>query len=97
MFKIIGLKKAIGARSKSILLEFLVEAITLCIAGGLIRTIVVLALSLLMTYGFDFPVTLSVENFLIGIGISAMVGILAGFIPARAASRLDPVVAIRSH
>lgn len=95
--KQIGLKKAIGARSQSILTEFLVEAVTLCIAGGLIGIIIVLLLSLGLTYWADFPVTLSFKNFSLGIGISALVGILAGFIPARAASRLDPVVAIRSN
>lgn len=95
--KVIGLKKAIGAKSQSILLEFLVEAITLCIMGGLIGIVLVLLLALILTYGADFAVTLTVKNFLIGIGISATVGILAGFIPARSASRLDPVAAIRSH
>jgi len=95
--KQIGLKKAIGARSRSILTEFLMEAITLCLAGGLIGIFIVLLLSLLLTYGADFPVTLSFKNFSLGIGISALVGILAGYIPARAASRLDPVVAIRSN
>lgn len=95
--KQIGLKKALGARSRSILTEFLVEAITLCIAGGLIGIFVVLLLSLLLTYGADFPVTLSLKNFSLGIGISALVGILAGYIPARSASRLNPVVAIRSN
>ena len=95
--KVIGLKKAIGAKSQSILLEFLVEAITLCIVGGLIGIVLVLLLALILTYGADFAVTLSVQNFLLGIGTSATVGILAGFIPARSASRLDPVAAIRSH
>jgi len=95
--KIIGLKKAIGARPQSILLEFLIEAITLCIVGGLIGIIIVLLLSLLMNYGFDFPITLSAKNFFVGIGISALVGVLAGFIPAWSASKLDPVVAIRSN
>jgi len=95
--RIIGLKKAIGARPGSILLEFLVEAVTLCLTGGLIGILIVLLLSLLMNYGFDFPITLSGKNFFIGVSISAAVGVLAGYIPARAASRLDPVVAIRSH
>ncbi len=95
--KQIGLKKAVGARSRSILTEFLIEAVTLCIAGGLIGIVVVLVLSLALTYGADFPVTLSLKNFSLGIGISALVGILAGFIPARTASRLNPVVAMRSH
>ncbi|HRO42809.1 MAG TPA: ABC transporter permease [Flavipsychrobacter sp.] len=95
--KVIGLKKAVGARPGSILMEFLVEAVTLCLTGGLVGILVVLMLSMVLNYGFDFPITLSPKNFFIGISISAMVGVLAGFIPARAASKLDPVVAIRSH
>lgn len=96
--KMIGLKKAIGAKSGSILLEFLVEAVTLCITGGLLGILLVLLLSVIITAVADgFTVMLSVKNFLIGIGISAVVGILAGFIPARSASRLNPVAAIRSH
>ena len=95
--KVIGLKKAIGARSGSILTEFLVEAITLCLMGGLIGIVTVLLLGLGMTYGLDFHVTLSAKNFFIGIGISAVVGVIAGIIPARNASKLDPVVAIRSN
>ncbi|MEZ5016423.1 MAG: ABC transporter permease [Flavipsychrobacter sp.] len=95
--KMIGLKKAIGARSQSILLEFLIEAVTLCITGGLIGIAIVLLLGVLLTYGFDFPTILSFKNIFIGIGISAIVGVLSGFIPARTASRLNPVVAIRSN
>jgi putative ABC transport system permease protein len=95
--KVIGLKKAIGARRQSILLEFLIEAVTLCLTGGLIGIIIVLILSLALTYGLDFAVSLSLKNFLIGVGISGFVGVMAGYIPARSASLLDPVVAIRSQ
>ena len=94
--KIIGLKKAIGAKPSAILTEFLIEAIALCLIGGLIGITIVLLLSLLLTYGMDFPVTLSPGNFMRGIIISTVVGVLSGYIPARSASRLDPVVAIRS-
>lgn len=94
--KIIGLKKAIGARRPAILTEFLIEAIALCLIGGLMGILIVLLLSLVLTYGMHFPVTLSMKNFITGISVSSFVGILAGYIPARAASRLDPVVAIRS-
>ena len=95
--KIIGLKKAIGARKSSILLEFLVEAIVLCLIGGLFGIIVVVGLSLVSTYAFDFAVVLSLKNFMIGLTISVVVGILSGIIPAYSASRLDAVVAIRSN
>jgi putative ABC transport system permease protein len=94
--RIIGLKKAIGAKPSVILSEFLIEAITLCILGGLIGIFIVLLISLAVTHFTDFEIFLSFKNFLIGITVSAWVGVLAGFIPARAASRLDPVVAIRS-
>jgi len=95
--KIIGLKKAIGARKSAILSEFLIEAVTLCVIGGLVGIIIVMLLGLLLTKAFDFPVTLSVKNFLYGISISGIVGILSGYIPARSAARMDPVVAIRSN
>ncbi|PSK88021.1 ABC transporter permease [Taibaiella chishuiensis] len=94
--RIIGLKKAIGAKRREILTEFLIEAITLCLIGGLIGIILVMLMGLVLTGAMGFAVTLSAKNFMIGIGISTVVGILAGYIPARSASRLDPVVAIRS-
>jgi putative ABC transport system permease protein len=95
--KMIGLKKAIGAHRASILLEFLLEAIVLCILGGLIGILLVYILSLAVTYGFDFKIILSAKNFFIGIFVSIFVGVLSGFIPARSAARLDPVVAIRTN
>jgi len=94
--KMIGLKKAIGAPSWVILREFLIEAVSLCIIGGLIGILIVFGLSLALTYGADFPVLLSFRNFFIGITVSAVIGVLAGYVPARAAARLDPVTAIRS-
>ncbi len=95
--RIIGLKKAIGARRISIMWEFLMEAIALCLIGGLMGIVIVLLLGLVLTYAVDFHVTLSFGNFFIGIFVSIFVGVLSGFIPARTASRLDPVVAIRTH
>jgi putative ABC transport system permease protein len=95
--KIIGLKKAIGARKASILWEFLLEAIVLCLIGGSAGIVLVLLMSLVLTYAADFHVALSVTNFFVGIFVSIFVGVLSGFIPARSASRLDPVVAIRSN
>lgn len=95
--KIIGLKKAVGARKASIMWEFLLEAIVLCLIGGGIGIGIVLLLSLGLTYLTEFEVTLSLTNFFVGIFVSVIVGVFSGLIPAWSASRLDPVVAIRTH
>jgi putative ABC transport system permease protein len=95
--KIIGLKKALGARKSSIMWEFLLEAVVLCLVGGAVGITLVILLSTLLTYAFDFGVTLSFFNFFIGLFVSILVGVLSGIIPAWFASRLDPVVAIRSN
>ena len=95
---IIGLKKAIGARPAIILLEFLLEAILLCMIGGGLGLLLVFSGTLIAGNMFDsFQIALSTGNIVLGLSISAIVGILAGFIPAFSASRLDPVVAIRSN
>ncbi|MEO7394808.1 MAG: ABC transporter permease [Chitinophagaceae bacterium] len=92
----IGLKKAIGAKSRVILAEFLLESAFLCIIGGLIGLSLVFILTKILTRALDFPVYISTTNMALAIGICIVVGIVAGFIPARQASRMDPVVAIRS-
>lgn len=92
----IGLKKAIGAKSGVILTEFLLESAFLCIIGGLIGILLVFGLTKLVTIMFDFPIFISTSLLVIGIAICIFVGLLAGIIPAFRASRLDPVVAIRS-
>ncbi len=95
--KIIGLKKAIGAKRTSILLEFLLEAVVLSLIGGMVGIIIVVLISLLLTFVFEFEVILSLSNFFVGIFVSIFVGVLAGIIPAISASKLDPVVAIRTN
>ena len=92
----IGLKKAIGAKSHIILIEFLLEAAFLCLIGGLIGLTLVLGLTKILTSAFNFPVYISTANLIWAIGICFVVGILAGIIPALMAARLNPVVAIRS-
>ena len=92
----IGLKKAIGAKSSIILTEFLLESSFLCIIGGLIGLTLVFLLTQILTSALNFPVFISTSNMLLAIGICIIVGIIAGFIPARQAARMDPVVAIRS-
>ncbi len=93
---IIGLKKAIGAKSSSILLEFLMEAALMCIIGGAIGLFFVWLLTLVLSGPLKFPVFISVPLMLATVVICIIVGILAGIIPARQAAKLDPVVAIRS-
>ncbi len=95
--RFIGLKKAIGAKSTEILAEFLTEAVVLCLIGGVIGLALVWGLALVMRTAADFPVSLSLKNLLIGMGVSTLVGLVAGLIPARRAARLNPVVAIRSN
>lgn len=94
--KIIGLKKAIGARRSVILTEFLIEAITLCVLGGMFGIALVAVLGFLISAASDFEMIISLKNVSIGILVSAFVGTISGIIPAISASRLDPVVAIRS-
>lgn len=93
---IIGLKKAIGAKKRSILSEFLLESATICILGGLMGLILVYLLTLVLTNLFSFPVYISGGILFLAISICIIIGIVAGIIPALSASRLDPVVAIRS-
>lgn len=92
----IGLKKAVGAKKSTILLEFLIESSVLCIIGGLVGLLLVYGLTLLLSAGFPFKLGLSGGIILLGLSISIGVGLLAGLIPAYTAARLDPVVAIRS-
>lgn len=92
----IGLKKAIGAKSHIILTEFLLESAFLCIIGGLIGLALVFLLTQILSGVLDFPVFISTNNMILAILICVIVGILAGFIPASQAARMNPVVAIRS-
>jgi putative ABC transport system permease protein len=92
----IGLKKALGAKRRMIQAEFLLESAFLCIIGGLFGLIFVFFLSSILTNIFKFPVFISTNNTILAIVICFIVGILAGFIPASQAARMDPVVAIRS-
>ena len=93
---IIGLKKAIGAKKSTILFEFLTEATILCLLGGAIGLFFVWIGTLIISSVADFPVFISFSLLLTTVLICLVVGILAGIIPASQASKLDPVVAIRS-
>jgi putative ABC transport system permease protein len=92
----IGLKKALGAKKRVILSEFLLESAFLCIIGGLIGLSLVFILSLILSGALSFPVYISISNMVWTFIICISVGIIAGIIPAYKAAQMDPVVAIRS-
>jgi putative ABC transport system permease protein len=92
----IGLKKAIGAKRRVILMEFLLESAFLCIIGGLIGLGAVFVLTLIFSAIMSFPVFIPFNIVLLAICICLVTGISAGIIPAFIAARMDPVVAIRS-
>ncbi len=92
---IIGIKKALGAKRYFILLEFLIEAIVLCILGGLVGLFLVFLCMKILTQVIDFDLYLSFNNIVFGLTLSIIIGILAGLIPANQASKLDPVEAMR--
>lgn len=94
---LIGIQKSLGAKNKFILFQFLFEAVILSIIGGLIGLFLVFIVSVLASqFTGDFEFVLSLWNMFIGTSISALIGLIAGILPAVSASRLDPVEAIRT-
>jgi putative ABC transport system permease protein len=92
----IGLKKAIGAKSRTILLEFLLESAFLCLIGGFVGLLMVWGLAAILSTVLPFPIIISGGIILLAFSICVILGILSGIIPASIAARMDPVVAIRS-
>ncbi len=93
---IIGIKKALGAKRAVILSEFLIEAVFLCLLGGLLGILMVYLVAKGISAVIPFTISLSAMNIIIGLGSSVIIGILAGMLPALQASGLDPVEAMRS-
>ncbi len=91
----IGVRKALGARRREILWQFLIEAVFLTSAGGLLGIFFGSSIGLLVHWLSGFPVSLPWWSFAIGIGFSATIGIFFGLFPAIKASRLDPIEALR--
>ena len=91
----IGLRMAVGARAKDILTQFLVEAVTLSLIGGLIGILLGAAGSFLVAHFAGWATELSPQSIVLAVGFSAATGIFFGFYPARKASRLLPIQALR--
>jgi putative ABC transport system permease protein len=93
---LIGIQKALGAKNRFILFQFLFEAVILSLIGGLIGMFLVWIIALVLSSALDFEFVLSASNMLLGTGLAAFIGLLSGIIPAITASKLDPVEAIRT-
>ena len=92
----IGVRQAIGAKQKDIIAQFLAESTLISISGGIIGIILGVVLSKIITAVFDIKTIVSVFSIFIAFGVSVMVGISFGYLPAKKAAENDPVVSLRS-
>jgi len=98
----IGLRKAIGASRRDILIQFLLEALALTGVGGIIGTILGALVSFLISIiaqaqGFDWPFVLKSSAWISAAGVSMAIGLIFGMYPALKASKLDPIEALRKE
>ena len=92
----IGLKKALGAKKRTILTEFLIESAFLCIIGGLLGLGLVWILSLVLSTVLPFPIFIAPNIIILALSMCIILGVISGIIPASIAAKMDPVVAIRT-
>jgi putative ABC transport system permease protein len=95
--KEIGIRKAIGARRKDILTQFLIEAVVVTALGGAIGVGTGFGLAYVISALIGFPLLVSVASAVLGVGVSSIVGIVSGLWPAWRAAKLDPIVALRAE
>jgi putative ABC transport system permease protein len=94
----IGVRKAIGAKRRTILLQFLIEAASICLLGGLAGLSITYVLTLLVASVFPyFPITMSIPVMGLAILTSILTGMISGFLPAWRAARMNPVDALRNE
>jgi putative ABC transport system permease protein len=91
----IGIRMAIGAKGRHVLTQFLFEAITISVVGGLIGVLIGVAVSRLVAVKAGWPIVVSPDSVMLAFGVAGFVGVFFGFYPARKASRLDPIDALR--
>ena len=93
----IGLRRAVGARRKDILLQFLIEALVLSIAGGVIGVVLGVAVSLITGWTTELPTSVSALSVAVAFLFSAAIGLFFGIYPAKKAAEFDPIHALRSE
>jgi putative ABC transport system permease protein len=93
----IGVRKALGAKQKDVLLQFLIESATMSLVGGIIGVMAGVGVAKLITVVIGFPTTVQLWSVLLGLFVAGGVGIFFGVYPARKAAQLDPIVALRSE
>lgn len=91
----IGIRRAVGARSYDVLMQFLVEAVTLALTGGVLGILLGYLASFAITHTLEWQATVSITAVALAFGIAAITGIFFGFYPARRASKLNPIDALR--
>ncbi len=91
----IGIRKALGAKRKTIITQFLVESIILTVAGGVLGVITGIGASIIFTKIMNLPTVISTSSILLAVGVSCLIGIVFGWYPAQRASKLQPVDALR--
>ena len=91
----VGLRKALGATKKQILLQFLIESALLCVVGGILGLFLSFGATSLVGYLLSMTMTILPRDIVISVGVSSIIGIVAGLYPAWKAARLDPIVALQ--
>lgn len=91
----IGIRKALGAKRKTIITQFLVESIVLTITGGIIGVIIGVSASLVLTKVMNLPITISTGSIGLAVIVSCVIGVVFGWYPAQKASKLQPIEALR--
>ncbi len=91
----IGIRKALGAKRKTITTQFLVEAIVLTLMGGILGVLIGIGVSVALTKNMDLPTVISIPSVILAVGVSCLIGIVFGWYPAHRASKLSPIEALR--
>ena len=95
--KEIGIRKAVGARRKDILTQFLIEAVMVTAIGGAFGVLTGFGTAWLIALAIGFPLLFSIWSAVLGVGVSSIVGVVSGLWPAWRAARLDPIEALRAE